>query len=73
MVDAVPLVKMNQLVTVQLTQGSIQLTSVARAMENGAFGQTIKVKNEVTRDVFEIVVTGPQAGAMGGPSLAVAK
>ncbi len=73
LIDAVPLVKNGQLVTVQLNQGSVQLTTVARAMENGAYGQTIKVKNELSRDVFEVVVTGAQAGSMGATNLASAR
>ncbi len=73
MIDAVPLVKAGQLVTVQFNHGTVQLTSVARAMENGAYGQTIKVKNETSRDIFDVVVTGPQAGQMGQSDLASAK
>ena len=66
MIDSVPLVKSGQLVTVQLSQGTIQLTSVARAMEHGAFGQTIKVRNETSKDIFDVVVTGAQAARVSG-------
>ncbi len=65
MVEAVPLVRNGQLVTVILSQGSVQVKSVARAMEPGAFGQTIRVRNEAARDIFEVVVTGPQTARLG--------
>jgi len=68
MVDPVPLVRAGQLVTVTLTAGSVQIRSVGRAMEQGSLGQNIKVRNETTRDVFDVTVTGPQEGRLGGDS-----
>ena len=70
LVEASILVKSGQLVSVMLTQGTIQAKTVAKAMEQGTMGQTIRVKNEVTGNVFDVVVTGPQtarlaAGAKG--------
>jgi flagella basal body P-ring formation protein FlgA len=64
MVDAVPLAKPGQLVTITLTVGSVRVKTVARAMETGAYGQAIRVRNETTRDIFEVVLTGPQQGTM---------
>lgn len=63
-VDAVPLAKPGQLVTITLTVGSIRIKSVARAMESGSYGQAIRVRNETTRDTFEVVLTGPQQATM---------
>jgi len=60
LIDATILVKSGQLVSVMLTQGSIQAKTVAKAMEQGTIGQTIRVKNEVTNNTFDVVVTGPQ-------------
>ena len=68
MVDPVPLVRAGQLVTVTLTQGSVQIRSVGRALESGAMGQTIKARNETSKDVFDVVVTGPQEARLGGDS-----
>lgn len=65
MIDAVPLVKPGQTVTITLTQGAVRVKSVGRALEAGAYGQTVKVRNDATRDVFEVVMTGPQEGSMG--------
>jgi flagella basal body P-ring formation protein FlgA len=70
MVEAVPLVRTGQLVTVLLSQGGVQIKTAGRAMENGAFGQTIRVRNEQTRDVYEAVVTGPQTTRLGGMEVA---
>jgi flagella basal body P-ring formation protein FlgA len=65
LVQAVPLVRAGQLVSVTLGQGGIRIKTVARAAESGTFGQTIKVKNETTRDVYDVRITGPQAGVVG--------
>lgn len=64
-VEAVALAKAGQYVTVMLTQGSVQLKTVAKALEPGSFGQSIRVKNEATRDIFEVTLTGPQTATMG--------
>jgi flagella basal body P-ring formation protein FlgA len=64
MIDPVQLVKSGQFVTVSLEQGTVRVKTVARAMENGSYGQTIRVKNEATREILEVVVTGPQAATM---------
>jgi flagella basal body P-ring formation protein FlgA len=60
-----PMVKPGQLVTVNLRRGTIELRSVARAMEQGTMGQTIRVRNENTRDVLEVQVTGPKEARLG--------
>lgn len=60
LVEAAPLVKTGQLVTVTAEQGTVQIKAVARAMEGGSFGQTIKLKNETTGDTYEATLTGPQ-------------
>jgi flagella basal body P-ring formation protein FlgA len=65
MIDPVPLVKAGQLVTVTLTQGSVQIRSVGRALESGTMGQTIKARNETSRDVFDVTITGPQEAKLG--------
>jgi flagella basal body P-ring formation protein FlgA len=64
-VDPVPLVRSGQLITVLLRKGAIEVKSVARATEPGSFGQTIRVKNETTRELYEVVVIGPQTGQLG--------
>ena len=65
LVDAMPLVKQGQLVTISLTVGSVRVKTVGRALEAGSYGQAIKVRNDTTHDVFEVVMTGPQEGTMG--------
>jgi flagella basal body P-ring formation protein FlgA len=66
LVDPVPLARNGQYITVTLNQGALQVRAVGKAMESGAFGQTIKVKNEQTQDVYDVTLTGPQQGSMGG-------
>jgi flagella basal body P-ring formation protein FlgA len=65
LVNPIPLVKPGQLVTVNLRRGTVQLRSVARAMEEGSLGQTIRVRNENTRDVLDVTVTGAQEARLG--------
>lgn len=64
-IQPVPLARSGQFVTVTLARGGVRIKTVARAMEEGSFGQTIKVKNEATRDVYQVVLTGPQEGTLG--------
>lgn len=59
------MVRTGQLVTVVLRHGAIEVKTVATALVGGAYGQTIRVKNEQTRDVLEVTVTGPQEAVMG--------
>jgi flagella basal body P-ring formation protein FlgA len=65
LVQPVPLARTGQFVTVLLDRGGVRIKTVARAMEEGSYGQTIKVKNEATKDVYEVVLTGPQEATMG--------
>jgi flagella basal body P-ring formation protein FlgA len=64
MVDAVPLAKPGQLVTVSISTGGVKIKTVATAMEAGGYGQTIRVRNETTRDVFDVTLTGPQEATL---------
>jgi len=64
LVDPIQLVRAGQFVTVVYRQGAVELKTVARALEAGSLGQTIRAKNESTKDVFEVVLTGPQTASM---------
>jgi flagella basal body P-ring formation protein FlgA len=64
MVQAVPMVKPGQLVTMTVTVGSVRIKTVGRALEIGCYGQVVKVKNDTTGDTFDVVMTGPQQGSM---------
>ncbi len=68
LVDPVPLARTGQIVTVTLCKGGVQVRTVARAMSGGVLGQTIKVKNEATRDEYEVTLTGPQVATVGPPA-----
>lgn len=67
MVEAVPLAKVGQFITVTLNRGTVRIKSVGKAMEGGSYGETIRVRNEATRDVYQVVLTGPQQGSMAAP------
>ena len=65
LIDPLPLARVGQFVTVTLSQGGVQMRTVARALQGGTYGQSIKVKNDATRDEFEVTLTGPQVATMG--------
>lgn len=67
MVDPVALAKSGQFITITLVQGNVRVKTVARAMEGGSFGQSIRVKNEATLETYEVVLTGPQEGTISPP------
>jgi flagella basal body P-ring formation protein FlgA len=67
MVRRVMMVKRGQLVSIVLTQGAFQVRSVARALDDGFYGQPIKVKSQETNQEFSVTVTGPQEARLGVP------
>ncbi len=64
MLDPVQLVRMGEYVTITVAHGGVSIKTVARAMEAGSLGQTVKVKNETTHDIYDVVVSGPAAGVV---------
>ncbi|HEX4795214.1 MAG TPA: flagellar basal body P-ring formation chaperone FlgA [Humisphaera sp.] len=65
MLDPVQLVKNGQFVQITLNHGGVKITAVARALENGSFGQSVRMKNEDTGETYLAVITGPQEATMG--------
>ena len=65
LLDPLPLVRPGQYVTVTLNHGSVQVRTVVRALEGGTFGQSIKVRNDATRDEYQVTLTGPQVATLG--------
>lgn len=64
LVDPVQLVRPGQFVSIEHSVGSVMVKIVARAVDGGSFGQTIRVKSETTREVFRVTVTGPQTASI---------
>lgn len=58
-VQSRPLVRRGDLVTVWVRQGGLVVKTVAKALRPGVYGETIEVKNEVTKETFPVTVTGP--------------
>lgn len=69
MVDAVQLVRPGQFVTIEHATGAVRVKIVARAIDGGTFGQSIRVKNETTREIMRVTVTGPQEASINPPDL----
>lgn len=59
-VRARALIVRNDLVTVTVRRETAVVSMVAKAMENGTYGQTINVRSEATGEPFPVVVTGPR-------------
>lgn len=70
LVEAVPLAKVGQFITITLNRGTVRIKSVGKALDPGSYGQTIRVKNEATRDVYQVILTGPQEATMAAPDAA---
>jgi len=65
LVEPVPLARAGQFITITLNQGTVSVKSVARALEGGSYGQSIRVKSEATDQTYEVVLTGPQEATLG--------
>ena len=64
-------VERGRLVTVECVGGALRVTAVARALEAGAIGDVIQVRNERSRKTFAVRLTGRNRGTMalgGHPS-----
>jgi flagella basal body P-ring formation protein FlgA len=59
-----PLVHQGDLVTVWSDAGGLKIKTAGKAMENGIYGETIQVRNESSRQVFQATVAGPQVVRM---------
>jgi flagella basal body P-ring formation protein FlgA len=68
LVEAAPLAKTGDLVTVTLAQGNVKVTTVVRAMDGGSFGQSIRGKQETTGTIFDVTLTGPKTGEISPES-----
>ena len=66
LVDPVQLVRPSQFVTMTTGTGGIEVKTVVKAMEAGTLGQTILVRNDVTKEQFSAVVTGDQQVSLAG-------
>jgi hypothetical protein len=65
MVSPVLLAQPGQLVTVTVVQRSFKITTVARSMENGSFGQIIRVRGDTDPTLqYAVTLTGPQEGTV---------
>ncbi|GIW75515.1 MAG: hypothetical protein KatS3mg104_0578 [Phycisphaerae bacterium] len=69
LIDPVQLVRPGQFVTIEHGVGSVKVKMVVRAIDGGSYGQTIRVKNETTREIYRVTVTGPQTASISPVSV----
>jgi flagella basal body P-ring formation protein FlgA len=58
MLESIPLVRRNQLVTVIYHKGGLEIKLVGKAMDNGCRNELVKVRNERSKEVFQGRVIG---------------
>ena len=67
MVDPALLARPGQLITITVIRGLVRITAVAKAIEGGSMGQTIRARSDVDpTQQFEVTLTGPQQGVVTG-------
>lgn len=59
-IEPVPLVSRNDLVTVRVRRGRLVITGSAKAMGAGGYGDPVELRNELSRESFMGIVTGPK-------------
>ena len=64
LVTPVELIRVGQDVTIDTVAGGISLKTVARALQSGTLGQTVRLRNEATDLPIDAVVTGPQTACL---------
>ena len=70
MLEAVPLVRRGQLITLIAQAGSVSVVTTGKAAEDGMLGEIITVRGlENKRDEFDAVVTGPGEATLGRAAL----
>jgi flagella basal body P-ring formation protein FlgA len=69
MVEPAVLVKLGQDVMIDSTSGGVRLLTAAKALSDGSLGQSVRLRNEQTRQVFNGVVTGPRRVSLAGAAL----
>lgn len=70
MVQAITLVRAGQDVMLDTAAGGIRLLTAARALSDGTMGQTVRMRNEQTREQFTAVVTGPKRVSLAAAGMA---
>lgn len=66
MLEAVPLVRRGQLITLIARAGSVSVVTTGKAAEDGMLGEIINVRSvENKRDQFDATVTGPGEATLG--------
>lgn len=64
LLDIATLIKPGQIVNVTLARGGVSVTTVARAIDAGTLGQSVRVKSEGSKEIFRVQVTGQQEATL---------
>jgi flagella basal body P-ring formation protein FlgA len=63
-IEPLPLIIRNDLVTVIARRGGIEIKGVGRAMASASYGQNVELRNELSKQTFVAVVTGPKTAEL---------
>jgi flagella basal body P-ring formation protein FlgA len=64
------MVRAGQDVMLDTASGGVRLLTGARALSDGTMGQTVRLRNEQTREIFMAVVTGPKRVSLATSGMA---
>lgn len=67
-IEPVPLILRNDLVTVTVRRGGIEIKGVGKALASAAYGQAVELRNEVSKQTFVAIVTGPKTAELAAES-----
>lgn len=62
--EPVPLVNRNDIVTVTARIGTVAITGTARSLGSAGYGETVELRNEMSKQTFTGIVTGPQTAEL---------
>jgi flagella basal body P-ring formation protein FlgA len=66
-IQQVPLAKTGQPIAVEVDTGGIMVRQTMKALEGGGMGQTIRVRNEQSKQVISVRLIGPQQAVVDQP------
>lgn len=59
-IEPVPIVQRNDLVTVSVRRGAIEIKAVGKALGDASYGQAVQLRSEMSKETFTAIVTGPR-------------
>jgi flagella basal body P-ring formation protein FlgA len=65
-VEPVPLISRNDEVIVHVNRGGLQIKMAAKAMSTGGYGEPVRLRHALSREMFTAIVIGPKTAELTG-------